>query len=275
MIYDMILPQLGMGMSEGTPVNWMIAEGGRAERDRPVVEIETEKVTTELPAPYSGFLHIVVQSGTTVSIETTIAKIAETHEEYQQLVSGSVNAERVETPASDTAGFEPLASESSFPKPIEAQPSGRPRISGLAKKLAEEHAISLESITGTGPGGRIVREDVLAAIDAVAHSTANTLAPSTQGETRELARVPIEGIRKVIAQRTAKSKITAAHTYVFFDIDVTNLVAAQKKRPIEVMSSVVECPWSRTFAALSRWPVNTLQYAMRHWWATKSSCGKA
>ena len=226
MIREMILPQLAMGMSEGTPVNWVVKEGERAERDKTVVEIETEKVTTELPAPYSGFLHIVVEAGLTVPVETTIAKIAETREEYQRLIEGTAQGGQV---ASATAKrSEPRAELAMSEDRDDGRSAGKQRISGLARKLAQDHSIPISAITGTGPGGRIVREDVLAAIEAAERTVATQEKPDTVGGLTELARVQIAGMRKTIAARTAKSKTTAAHTYTFFEVDISKLVAARK-----------------------------------------------
>ena len=225
MIREMILPQLAMGMSEGTPVKWVVKEGERTERDKTVVEIETEKVTTELPAPYSGFLHIVVEAGSTVPIETTIAKIAESFEEYQQLTGGAAQAAQVPSVAAKTA--ESPTEATTLEDAGEGQLTGKPRISGLAKKLAQDHAIPLSAISGTGPGGRIVREDVLAAIEATARPVAALEKPNVVDGMIELARVRIAGMRKTIADRTLSSKTTAAHTYTFFEVDISKLVAAR------------------------------------------------
>lgn len=103
------------------------------------------------------------------------------------------------------------------------------KISGLARKLAEENSIPLQSIQGTGPSGRIVKEDVLAAIERARPAPPPAAKAPAAGT--ELARVPIAGPRKVIAERTIKSKTTAAHTYGYFEIDVTNLVAARRAQP--------------------------------------------
>ena len=84
MIREVIMPQLGMGMSEGTIAEWNAKEGERVSREQPLVSVETEKVVTGLPSPYAGYVHIVVATGATVPTETLIAQIADTEAEYLQ-----------------------------------------------------------------------------------------------------------------------------------------------------------------------------------------------
>ncbi len=258
MIRDVILPQLAMGMSEGTIVEWAVAEGAHVDRDAPFASIETEKVVNELPSPYRGFVHLCVEVGEAVPVETVIARIAETESEYRELVgSGSPQVaatSRITTaepfaaataamaeaparpPASAAATAEPDAAASGMIAAVAAPApgrAGRVRATGLARRIAREHGLDLRSLTGSGPGGRIVRQDVLAALERKqATATATAPAPAaapTAGTTaapamREKARVPLTGMRKTIADRMIRSKTTAAHTYAFFEVDVTNLV---------------------------------------------------
>lgn len=221
MIRDVILPQLAMGMSVGTIVAWAPAEGQRVERDQPLLTLETEKVATELPAPHSGYLHIIAPTNVAVPVETLIAKIAETEAEYRQLVAAVPSSSQAPTGAPSAPA----------PAPSAPQPSAKGRIwaSGLAKKIAHIRGLDLAAIAGTGPGGRIVRRDVEAA--GAAAPPAITVAvldsaprPAPAGAMREKARIPITGMRKAIADRMVATKTTAAHTYAFFEVDVTKLV---------------------------------------------------
>lgn len=225
MIREMILPQLGMGMSEGTIVEWTAKEGERVEREQTVLAVETEKVVADLPSPYAGFVHILVGKGTTVPIETLIGQIADTQEEYQRLVGG--------TPS-------PAANEARGPAEgvvAVAAPAGfaarRIKVSGLARKLASDHGIDLETVTGTGPAGRIVKRDLASLLaKPVSAPPLPTLTSSPivvhPSGIREKVRIPISGIRRTIAQRMAQAKNVAPHTHVFFEIDVTKLVAVHE-----------------------------------------------
>ncbi len=89
MIRDVILPQLAMGMSEATIVEWAVAEGERVVREAPLLSIETEKVVTELPAPCAGFLHRMAEPGKAIPVETVIGRIAETEAEYRSLLAAA------------------------------------------------------------------------------------------------------------------------------------------------------------------------------------------
>lgn len=225
MIREMVMPQLAMGMSEGTIAEWAVTEGGRVEKDVNLLSIETEKVVTDLPSPYRGFLHICATAGTTVPVEQRIAQIAETEEEYRQLVA---NATPVVVAPTLVAPGSLLPTATVLVQAAEAITiSRRPRASGLAKKLAAQKGLALAAISGSGPGGRIVKRDVLAAMHKGEGTTAVLAVAATSGM-RERARVKMTGMRKAIAERMVKSKTQAAHTYVFFEVDVTKLIAARE-----------------------------------------------
>ena len=89
---DMLLPQLAMGMAEGSIAEWLVAEGAEVGRDQPMVSIETEKVVTELPAPTAGFVHLVAQIGEKLPVDSVIAKIATSREAYDALLAGGADA---------------------------------------------------------------------------------------------------------------------------------------------------------------------------------------
>ena len=227
MIRELVLPQLAMGMSQGTIVEWLVPEGGTIERDAPLVSIETEKVTTELPSPYGGILHIIAPVDTTVPVETIIGKLASTPEEYAQLVAeaapaaGAPRAETKAPPVAQSSGEGPTG-------PTGAA-KGRIKVSGLARKIAALEGIDLASVTGSGPHGRIVRRDVEAKLNErqaaqVAPAAASlAVQPGAAGRS-EKARVPLRGMRGAIAQRMVAAKTQTAQTYCFFEIDVTNLL---------------------------------------------------
>ncbi len=225
MIRDLLLPQLAMGMSEGTIVEWVVAEGALVQREQTMVSIETEKVVTDLPAPYAGYVHQIAKPGDVLAVETPIGQIADTEEEYRSLVAG-------------TAATSPAAAAN--PEVVASIPTaqagrgsvggaGRSRASGLAKAIARKENVDLASLAGSGPGGRIVRRDVMAELASRkgAGATQGTKPFAVGGTLREKARIPLTGMRKVIAERMVAAKTTAAHTYAFFEIDVSKLLAAR------------------------------------------------
>jgi len=223
---EMVMPQLAMGMSEGTIVEWLVEEGTRVKRDDPVVSIETEKVVTELPAPYEGFLHILADIQSTVPVEKPIAMIVATEAEYAQ----ALTLPRIEyalSPAETEGATDPAVCS---PDTAECSPSskvpGQIKASGLVKKIAREEGIALEEIVGTGPGGRIVQRDLQAVIDA-RKSGKRAVAKDVNTIGRVRASIPLTGMRRTIAERMLHAKVNAAQTYAFFEIDVTKLLAAR------------------------------------------------
>jgi pyruvate/2-oxoglutarate dehydrogenase complex dihydrolipoamide acyltransferase (E2) component len=233
MARDIILPQLAMGMSEGTITEWLIEEGAEVAREQPLVAIETEKVVTEIPAPTAGYVHIVAQSGQKLPVETIIATISSSLEEYKRLhSSGSIGGGAIAAKA-DSA--EVLAATASNSEMLERQPVARLRASGVAKALAKQRGIDLRSIVGTGPQGRIVKRDLemvstktapSAALSKISALASPTLAVSPM---RERARIQVTGARKIIAERMVKASTTAAQTFIFFEIDITRLIAARNE----------------------------------------------
>lgn len=228
MAREVILPQLSMGMSEGTIVEWLVETGQKVERDDPLVSIETEKVVTELPAPWGGFVHTLVAPGQTVPIETVIAKIFEAEQDMPKAESQTMPPATVNVPNRSKSA----AAAGPWRRP------GRIRASGLARRLARENDIDLSKVVGSGPGGRIVKRDLQELILA---DDANV--PMKQGESLPLqpaaasavhgpsrtvkARIPVSGMRRTIAERMTKSKNVAAETYIFFEVDVTAMLAAR------------------------------------------------
>jgi len=226
MIHEVVMPQLAMGMSEGIIVEWLIDEGAQVNRDELVVSVETEKVVTELPAPYEGFLHIIAEVKETVPIEKPIAMIASTEAEYQQVLEQSAK-QSTRPPAefdkaTESAGLSPATAVAA----TDSKATRQIKASGVAKKLASNAGIPLEQISGTGPGGRIVQRDVEAFIDARGSEKPEVAEDADTGS-RVRGRIPLTGMRGTIAERMLQAKLTAAQTYTFFEIDVTKLLAVR------------------------------------------------
>ncbi len=225
MIRELIMPQLAMGMSEGTILEWIVAEGDYVERDTSLLSIETEKVVTELPAPGKGYLHIMVDAGTAVPVENIIGKLASTEEEYQQLLA-SWGSNEVEVSAKTKVVEGTVAVSEALPSSEVRQVGGRVKASGLAKKIASLEGAELSTIVGTGPGGRIVKRDVLQAVKT--QSTAAPVVVTTAADMVEKARIPLTGMRGAIAKSVAQATTEAAPTSAFFEVDVTKLLAVRK-----------------------------------------------
>ena len=235
------LPRLGQGMESGTIVKWLKSEGDRIEKGEPLYELDTDKVTQEVEAEASGvLLKIAVQEGE-VPVGETIAVIGEEGEETPDLSSGSNGSAAQEVdedpkeegspaPARDeerergreasSGAAREQISEARQPEPT--RDGGRVKASPLARRIARERGIDLASLSGTGPEGRIVAEDVERAEAGTAPAAAPVAAPSGEVERRELT-----SIRKTIARRLTEAwQIPVFQLQVSIDMTRTDALVA-------------------------------------------------
>jgi pyruvate dehydrogenase E2 component (dihydrolipoamide acetyltransferase) len=192
------LPRLGQGMESGTIVKWLKSEGEHVEKGEPLYELDTDKVTQEVEADFSGvLLRIAIDEGE-VPVGETIAVIGEEGEDVPEV------EERPEA-AQDGGREAPAATSEQVAEIKEPQPAvrsngGRVKASPLARRIARERGIDLAALSGTGPEGRIVAEDVERAQAAPAAAPAAAPVPTGEVEQRELT-----SIRKTIARRLTEA----------------------------------------------------------------------
>ena len=228
MAKDYVMPKLAMAMNEGTVNEWLVSEGDYVEKGSIVAAIETEKTAYDLEAPESGYLHIILPVGETVDCGTLIGQFAESEDELTGLQSSAEAALDSGAAASADSAPTPAAADST-PAPV-ALVSGkesmdRIKVSPLARKLAADNGLALASIGGTGPGGRIVKRDVLAALESgIAQSPG-----LSAGGVFEKARIPLKGLRKTIANRMTESLQNSAQLSSFWESDITDMLAMRKK----------------------------------------------
>ena len=170
---ELNMPQMGYDMQEGTVVRWLVPEGAEVKEGDPVAEIETDKAVVEFESYASGLLHrILVPEGTAVPVGQAIAIVAEEGEDIPEMPepdaesSDDEQAPPEESAEAEESTEEEAAEVAEAPAPIEEHPAPAARLvraSPVARKLAEEKGIDLSEVAGTGPGGRITRDDVLAA----------------------------------------------------------------------------------------------------------------
>jgi pyruvate dehydrogenase E2 component (dihydrolipoamide acetyltransferase) len=198
------LPRLGQGMESGTIVRWLKAEGDTVEKGEVLYELDTEKATQEVEADASGtLLKILAQEGEEIEVGKPIAVIGEPGEEVAEPApepepKAAEPEQEAEVPAAREPEQEAKAEPEAEPEPQPAAPSengGRVKASPLARRIARERGIDLSGLTGTGPEGRIVAEDVERAEKAAA-PVAAAAPPSGEVET-----IPLTGMRKAIARR--------------------------------------------------------------------------
>ena len=237
---DIVMPQMGESIVEGTITKWLKKPGDKVQRDEPLFEISTDKVDAEIPAPASGVLQdIKVPEGSTVQVNTIVGTIAADGEVAAAVKSGPAQAtSKKEVPA---AKSEPVA---------EAKQSGDEdgdelaRSSPLVRKIARDHNINLAKVSGTGLGGRITKQDIQTFIDG--NQSAPTPAPAA-APSRPVAAaasspaprptpaaipgdlVPMTNMRKIISQRMIESRRTNAHVHCMYEVDFTRIVNIRAK----------------------------------------------
>ena len=248
---DIVMPQMGESIFEGTITKWLKKPGDKVQRDEPLFEISTDKVDAEIPAPASGVLReIKVTEGNTVQVNTIVGIIAADGEAAAAAAPSTpapatpapVKLEKdkaeEEKPAKGTAEKEESAAAPASP-PRQAATEAAPeedtdhaRSSPLVRKLAREHNVDLSQVTGTGTGGRITKQDIQAFLDKPAAATpaqapAASTAPTPAAIPGDL--VPMTQMRKIIAQRMIESSRTSAHVHAMFEVDITRIVNLRNK----------------------------------------------
>jgi len=248
---DIIMPQMGESIVEGTITKWLKKTGDKVQRDEPLFEISTDKVDAEIPAPASGVLQeIKVSEGATVAVNTIVGTISADGEaaaapakQSQAAVSPAKSSpeKKEERTTAPTPAPAPAVS-ALVSEPTEEEEA---RSSPLVRKIAREHGVSLSQISGTGLGGRITKQDILSFIDqqsssaspapvaapsaassaeAASPTTASRPAPPPAPASYPGDLVPLTNMRKIIAQRMIESRRTSAHVHCMYEVDFTRIV---------------------------------------------------
>jgi pyruvate dehydrogenase E2 component (dihydrolipoamide acetyltransferase) len=219
MIVQVVIPRVGVNVTEFRLVEWKAKEGDRVEKGSTVLQIETEKTQWEVEAEISGFLHILLEAGNKAPVGDVVGAIAETKEEFQK-----VQAESGAAPG-QSASAQGEADESSGSGTEGGMAAGRRGvlITPVARKMAEEHMLDIGRIKGTGPGGRIGRKDVESAIEAKA-SKKEEPAPTAYHGRRIRGVEPLKGIRQAIAEHMYRSLSGSAQMTVMGEWDVSKIV---------------------------------------------------
>lgn len=212
---DILMPQLGESIAEGTVVKWLVPVGGTIQKDESLLEVETEKVTLEIPSPATGLLNeIIVHEGETVPVGTLLARIESAPpSEVVNRVGGVVL------------------------RPMEPDPTGEQHHSPAVRQMAKEHGIDLSHMKGTGVGGRVTKKDVL---DFIAQSGVQAKIAATGNEPsmgEEL--LTFTQMRRTIADRMVKSKQTSAHVTTFFEADFSSIAKFREGRNLTYLPFVV------------------------------------
>ncbi|MDE2992510.1 MAG: dihydrolipoamide acetyltransferase family protein [Chloroflexota bacterium] len=217
------MPNLGMYTIEGEVTRWLVEDGASVAADQPVLELTTEKTTVEIPAPAAGILHQVVPVGGRVQVEGILGHILAPGESPPATTPAAA-------PAAPRAAAAAPPRTPAKPPPVRAG-RGRLRATPVARRRARELGVDLTTVTGSGPGGRITEADVQAA--AASTDSPAPLVERGPGDEasapRVLRRVPLTGMRGLIAQRMQHSLTSAAQLTLTREVDARPLVQAREQ----------------------------------------------
>lgn len=234
MAFEIKMPQLGLTMEEGTVAQWLKQEGDTVAKGDVLLEITTDKLTSEIESEADGvLLKIVAKEGEDVPVKGLLGYIGEAGETVGDAAPAATPVAAAPAPAEVPAA-------APAPAPAAKADGSRIRISPLARKTAAKLGVDYQNLTGSGPSGRIVQKDILAAAEAakqqpapVAEAPATAPAPATKSGELELMDgdevVKLAGMRKVVAERMAKSAREIPTVTQNVKIDVTKLVAFRKQ----------------------------------------------
>lgn len=228
---EVTMPKMGDAMEEGTLVAWLKKEGEKVEEGELIASIQTDKATVEMESPGSGTLSgLLIKEGDTVPVGEPIALILAEGESVPDgwgskqgraapPIPGPQAQERKQQPSQGGAQTAAAVEEAT------AANGDRVIASPLARKLARQKGVDLRALKGSGPGGRIIERDVLAAAEGAGATVATRSTPTELAKpvTLEAREVPLTNLQRITAQRTAESKQTIPHYYVTVDCDVEEL----------------------------------------------------
>jgi pyruvate dehydrogenase E2 component (dihydrolipoamide acetyltransferase) len=258
---DVVMPQMGESIVEGTLTKWLKKAGEHVERDEPLFEISTDKVDTEIPSPAAGTLaEILVEEGATVGINTVVARISEEGAAAAKPAAPTEKAAPAKAEPAKAAEkpAAPAAAEAEAPAPAAPAPAAEPAapvaeepagevagpLSPLVRKMARENNIDLSRVKGTGAGGRITKQDVEAYMAQGAPASA-AVAPASQAAAKPAAAAaapvvsfapgaktkiePLSTMRSKIAEHMLLSKRTSAHVTTIHRVDMTKVAKLRER----------------------------------------------
>ena len=230
---NIVMPQMGYDMKEGTLVRWLVKEGSSLKRGDPIAEIETDKAVVEIESYFTGFIgKILINEGESAEVGSSIAVVVKDMNE--SVADSSSAANTISEESSSKVNEKNTAKNIPVDQPpvdipvVDQSPSEKIKISPVAEKLAIEQGIDLNKINGTGPGGRITKADIEAQVSnnkpteqPVAKTPPQTVLP---GEN-----IPLSTTRSAIARITAQSKNGIPHFYVSMSIDMTDALVMRQQ----------------------------------------------
>ena len=229
MVTDIVMPQLGESIAEGTIVKWLVPLGAQVKKDESLLEVETDKVALDIPSPANGALtEILIQEGQTVPVGTLLARL----DYSSETGNGDSATSTIQSPVSSGHGH--------------ATFSGSPDLlSPAVRDLAAKHQVDLSRITGTGMNGRITKKDILEFLDKQGRNGKEsgeplTGQPASLTSSPEEELIPLSSMRRTIAERMVKSRQTAAHVVTFFEADFTTVEPIRQQLHLTYLPFVIK-----------------------------------
>ncbi len=206
MAYELMLPDIGEGLTEAEIVSWLVEEGSHVAANQPLVEVETDKAVVEIPSPREGvLLHRGGAAGTTINVGSLLAVIGAEDKHWD-----------------DREVVEVAAAPQLVSAAVSSAPAASPKAMPIVRKLARDCGVDLSKVTGTGPGGKITRQDVEAAAGTPATPAPAPVAAEFSGET-------LTALRKTIARNLSQSWAEIPHVTVWRSVDASRVLAARKE----------------------------------------------
>jgi pyruvate dehydrogenase E2 component (dihydrolipoamide acetyltransferase) len=276
---DVVMPQMGVSVSEGTITRWLKQEGEQIEADEPLLEISTDKVDTEVPSPASGTVtQILVQEGETVAVGTKLGQIGGAAAEAPAEVAEPEPEAPAEPATAEAAAESDAASPAETPQPTAPEPAAAPApaqsgngkafVSPVVARIASEHGVDPGQVSGTGKGGRVTKKDILAFVESggspqapaqpaapaqpseAAAPAKPAAAPVAAGETLPGETLePITAMRRGIAEHMRRSLDTGAHVTSAIEVDFSRIVAIREKLKKEYQAAYGVNPTYLAFVA--------------------------
>ncbi|MFZ3034979.1 MAG: 2-oxoglutarate dehydrogenase complex dihydrolipoyllysine-residue succinyltransferase [Parvibaculum sp.] len=231
MATEVKVPALGESVTEATVAQWFKKVGDAVSVDEPLVELETDKVTVEVPAPASGVLsEILIEPGTTVEIGAILASIGEGSGKVAAKPAAKKEEPRKEEPKKAEAALAPTPAAAPAPKPAPAPAAKAAEAQAPAvRRIAEENNLDVSKVEGSGPGGRVTKGDALAAAAAPAAAPAPVAVKAPVDQSAREERVKMTRLRKTIATRLKESQNTAAMLTTFNEVDMSAIMALRNE----------------------------------------------
>ena len=263
-LVDVTMPQMGVSVAEGTVVAWAKQIGDRIEADETICEISTDKIDTEVPAPVSGTVaEILVGVDATVDVGVVLARIAA---DGEGRAASHAAAGEGRAASRAAAGAAPAQAPRRVPAPPAPPPSGTPvsgatsgngtrvgsirRYSPVVQRIAAEHGIDLDEITGTGRGGRVRKQDVLALVEASTEPPLHIESPYRPEPEPAADSGQLSRMRRQIGAHMKRSLETSAHCTTWIEVDMTRVQAARTRLGVTALPFVA----SAVVAALREYP---------------------